>query len=111
MLPPCIHGGALLILPVTSGGARRCFQRRRQGISIPAPNRATPRFSSSGIFRLSVRKIVRQETEARPEAVVGIGNREPNGQNSDLEDITGLGAFNENWPGQDMPAGPLLVTS
>src|SRR6267143_1337800 len=56
-------------------------------------------------FRFSIRKIVRQETEARPEAVVGVRNREPNSQNSDLEDIARLGAFNVNWPGQDMAAG------
>src|SRR6266576_4790352 len=55
-------------------------------------------------FRLSIRKIVRQETEAGPEAVVGVRNREPNGQNSDFENITGLGAFNVNWAGQDMAA-------
>ncbi len=59
-------------------------------------------------FRLSIRKIVRQETEAGPEAVVGIGNREPNGHDSDLEDITGLGAFNVNWPGQDMATGAFV---
>jgi len=51
MLPPCIHGGALLILPDTSGGATPMLPKKgRQGNFDSAPKRATPRFSSSEII-------------------------------------------------------------
>src|SRR3984893_4105944 len=59
-------------------------------------------------LRSSIGKIVGQETEAGSKAIVCVRNCEPNGQNSNLEDITGRRAFNVNGAGQDMGAGTFV---
>src|SRR5260370_13893630 len=58
-------------------------------------------------LRTGIGKIVGQEARAGTETIVCVRNREPNGQNPNLEDVTGLGAFNVNGAGQDMGAGAI----
>ena len=67
------------------------------------------RFIQRDDFHARIGIVIREEAAAGPESVVGVGYGEANFLDARFEDVAGLGAFDVDRAGKNVPARALVL--